>query len=108
MLHVVNSVYVSDVACNRTEGEKVHFQGRQLCHFIFCLPSQWGPTLTDNNLSRKLAPLLANSFLVEKTLHLKAQSTREANWKSQLYPFVKMVERYGDVLVLSMLRSYFT
>ena len=31
-------------------GDWVHFQGKQLCHFDFCLPSQWGSTLQGKNL----------------------------------------------------------
>ena len=80
-------------------GDLVHFQGKQLCHFKVCLPSEWWSTFKEKNL------LLKEQFFSVKSRHphfTVAASSREVNRKSQkLFPFVKMVENrkmYRDTL----------
>ena len=66
---------------------KVYFQERELYHLLFFLPSEWG--VREHILSFKSRPHFGRELLF-----------REVNRKSQkLFPFVKMVEKHGDVAI---------
>ena len=72
----------------------MHYQGRQLCHFLFCLSTQFGSTLKGKNLLLREQIL----FFKSRADFRKAFLLKEANRKSQmLSPFIKMVEKHGGV-----------
>ena len=71
----------------RILGELVEFQGKQLCHFLFCLLSKWGSTVKEKNLPSLLpqkSRSLSLGFIAHRTLIGKlVRNPHSAHGKSE-------------------------
>ena len=47
--HLLSLLLLTPPPISRKKTNMVHFQGKQLCHFHFCLPFQWGPPIKKKN-----------------------------------------------------------
>lgn len=56
------------------EGEWVHVQGKELCHFCFCIPPSWWSTLWERNLLQGISSF-RSKFIPLTVVHFRSMSS---------------------------------
>lgn len=56
------------------EGDWVHVQGKELCHFCFCIPPSWWSTLWERNLLQGISSF-RSKFIPLTVVHFRSMSS---------------------------------